>query len=125
MTFSNLLVVGFGGFIGSILRFITVRALEVKLQSNFPYGTLLVNLLGSLLLGIIYSYTLKKIGYSENLRLFLGAGICGGFTTFSAFALENYLLLPQRTYLSIIYILISIVAGIAAVAAGAAIGKAL
>jgi CrcB protein len=119
MSFYKLLIIGFGGFIGSIARYLTVKLVDDKVHSLFPYGTLIVNLAGSFLLGLIYMLALRKAGLTENGRLFLGVGFCGGFTTFSAFALENFNLIQQK-YLatSVIYIAASVLAGILAMAAG-------
>jgi CrcB protein len=90
-----------------------------KLNALFPYGTLTVNVVGSFLLGLIYMLALRKAGISENARLFLGVGFCGGFTTFSAFALENFSLMEQKlASISLLYICISVVMGILALAAG-------
>lgn len=119
MNFYTVFLVGLGGFIGSILRFVTVRLVDGKLNAIFPYGTLTVNIIGSFLLGIIYMLALRKVGLSENGRLFLGVGFCGGFTTFSAFALENFSLVQQKFFgTSLLYISISVVVSILALAAG-------
>ncbi len=115
----KLLIIGLGGFIGSVVRYLTVKLVDEKLNSLFPYGTLTVNVVGSFLLGLIYMLALRKAGLTENGRLFLGVGFCGGFTTFSAFALENFNLLQQKFLgTSVLYISISVVAGILALAAG-------
>ena len=119
MSVYKLLIIGLGGFLGSILRYVTVRLVDSKLNALFPYGTLTVNIVGSFLLGIIYMLALRKAGLTENGRLFLGVGFCGGFTTFSAFALENFSLMQQKLMgTSVLYISLSVVAGILALAAG-------
>ena len=119
MTAYKLLIIGLGGFLGSIFRYVTVRLVDAKLNALFPYGTLTVNIVGSFLLGIIYMLALRKAGLTENGRLFLGVGFCGGFTTFSAFALENFSLIQQKLLgISVVYISVSVVAGILALAAG-------
>jgi fluoride exporter len=119
MNLYTLLLVGLGGFVGSTLRFLTVRLMDSKLNSLFPFGTLTVNVVGSFVLGLIYMLALRKAGISENARLFLGVGLCGGFTTFSAFALENFSLMEQKLVsISLLYIVISVVMGILALAAG-------
>ena len=83
--------------------------------SGFPYATFLVNISGSLLIGIVIALCLKDENFSNNWKLFLAAGICGGFTTFSAFSLENMDLILQGKYLlSIIYIAGSVILGILA-----------
>jgi fluoride exporter len=119
MTIYKLFIIGLGGFLGSVSRYIIVKSVNEKVHSLFPYGTLTVNIVGSFLLGIIYMIALRKIGLSENGRLFLGVGFCGGFTTFSAFAMENFSLIDQKMMgTSLLYISLSVVTGILAFAAG-------
>ncbi len=119
MNLYTLLIVGLGGFVGSTLRFLTVRLVDSRLNALFPFGTLTVNIIGSFILGIIYMLATRQAGISENARLFLAVGFCGGFTTFSAFALENFNLIEQKLIsTSLLYILISVVLGILSLAAG-------
>jgi CrcB protein len=119
MTIYKLFIIGLGGFLGSVSRYIIVKSVNEKVHSLFPYGTLTVNIVGSFLLGIIYMIAMRKIGLSENGRLFLGVGFCGGFTTFSAFAMENFSLIDQKMMgTSLLYISLSVVTGILAFAAG-------
>jgi CrcB protein len=115
----KLLIIGLGGFAGSVLRYVTVRLVDGKVNALFPFGTLTVNVVGSFLLGVIYMLAVRKAGLAENGRLFLGVGFCGGFTTFSAFALENFNLMQQKFVgTSFLYISVSVIAGILALAAG-------
>jgi len=101
-----------------------VKSVDERLNAVFPYGTLTVNVLGSFLLGVIYILTLRKAGVTENWRLFLGAGFCGGFTTFSAFAWENFNLIQQKLIVtSLIYSSVSLVAGLFALIVGVWIGR--
>ena len=124
MDIYKILAVGLGGFLGSVARYITVKSLDEKLNAVFPYGTLTVNIIGSFLLGLIYSIALRKAGVTENWRLFLGVGFCGGFTTFSAFALENFMLIQQKFIgISLVYTSISLVAGLFALVAGMWLGR--
>ena len=119
MSVYKILIIGLGGFLGSVARYVTAKFLDGKLSPAFPYGTLTVNILGSFLLGIIYVIALRKAGLTENGRLFLGVGFCGGFTTFSAFALENFGLMQDKLVgTSVLYTSLSIVGGILALAAG-------
>ncbi len=119
MDFYKVLVVGLGGFLGSIARYVTVKSVDEKLNTVFPYGTLTVNIAGSFFLGVIYALAIRKTGMTENWRLFMGAGFCGGFTTFSAFALENFNLIQQKMVgTSVAYLSISVVSGLLALAAG-------
>lgn len=119
MSLYALLSIGAGGFIGSVLRYVTVRLVDNRLSTFFPFGTLTVNIVGSFLLGVICTLAVRKAGISENARLFLSVGFCGGFTTFSAFALENFNLIGQKLLgTSLLYVAISVVMGILALAAG-------
>ena len=113
-----------GGFLGSVARYITVKSVDEKLNAVFPYGTLSVNVIGSFLLGVIYMLALRKAGVTETWHLFLGAGFCGGFTTFSAFALENFMLIQQKFIgTSLIYSSVSLVTGLFALIVGVWIGR--
>lgn len=120
----KVLAVGFGGFLGSIARYVTVKSVDEKLNAIFPYGTLSVNVIGSFLLGLIYVLASRKAGMTDHWRLFLGAGFCGGFTTFSAFALENFNLIEQKLGgISLAYVSVSLLAGLLALAAGVWLGR--
>lgn len=107
-----------GGGLGSILRYILSKLLN-NADSGIPYGTLLVNISGSLLLGIILGWALKNHTLSSNTILFLATGFCGGFTTFSTFAYENQLFLKNGDFYSFaLYSLGSVVLGFAMVFLG-------
>lgn len=104
----NCLFVGLGGFIGVILRYL-ITLIPVNNNNIFPYKTLVINVLGSFIIGIISAYALKHINFDEKLVLMIKVGICGGFTTFSTFALESYNLFENNhAILSIIYIILSV-----------------
>jgi fluoride exporter len=118
MTFIQILAVGAGGMLGSIARYLMTKAIDAKAGTIFPYGTLAVNVIGSFILGIIFAIAARKGGMDENWRLFFGTGVCGGFTTFSAFTMENFNLLQTRPLIAVIYIAVSLIAGIGAVALG-------
>ena len=112
----NLLLVGFGGGLGSILRYVSSLLITTKI---FPYATLAVNITGSFIIGIVFALSIKDAAITNNWKLFLATGICGGFTTFSAFSLENMGLLQSGKYgLAFTYIGLSIVLGIAAIFLG-------
>ncbi len=124
MTFYNVMAVGLGGFLGSILRYVAVKTIDEYVQRNFAYGTFTVNVVGSLLLGILVGVALKRTELSENIRLFIGVGLCGGFTTFSAFAVENVNLINDKQVgNALLYIVASVIVGILAVLAGIWIGR--
>lgn len=109
----SFLLVGLGGGFGSILRY-AVSMLNPG--RSLPWGTLLVNVTGSFIIGVIIALALKpEGGLNNNWRLFLATGICGGYTTFSAFSLENVQLMQSgKPMLSLIYICGSILLAIAA-----------
>lgn len=110
------LIVAAGGGIGSAIRYAVSVWLPAK---NFPYSTLLVNITGSFIIGLVLALSIKNEAFTNNLKLFLATGICGGFTTFSAFSAENLQLLQMGKYTTaFVYILLSIVAGIIAALVG-------
>jgi len=110
--FKNFLLVGLGGALGTMLRYATYLLINSK---NFPFATLAINIVGSFIIGLVLAFSLKDESFLNNWKLFLATGICGGFTTFSAFSAENVVLLQnEKFFLAFIYIAASIVAGIAA-----------
>ncbi|MCG9972959.1 fluoride efflux transporter CrcB [Christiangramia crocea] len=118
----NLILVFIGGGLGSSLRYLISRYLNAS--SLIPYGTFLVNILGSLLLGAILGWAIKTNTLNHPTNLILGVGFCGGFTTFSTFSFENYSLLKSGDYLSFsIYFFGSLFLGILAVLIGILIAK--
>lgn len=120
----TLLWIGVGGAAGSIARYLVSFYLQKSSTSIFPYGTLAVNLIGCLLIGVIFGLSERFQWFTEEWRIFLAVGFCGGFTTFSAFALENVKLLQagQYTYF-LLYTGLSVVVGLLAVAGGTALAK--
>ncbi|WP_273566217.1 fluoride efflux transporter CrcB [Maribacter halichondriae] len=114
----QLALVFLGGGIGSMLRYIISKTLNPYFQ-HFFLGTFLVNILGCLLIGIIIGLSLKTSILSQNQTLLLATGFCGGFTTFSTFALEKHSLLRDGELLHFsFYTLSSIAVGILAVVFG-------
>lgn len=84
-----ILIIGSGSFIGGVSRFLTAKYVHNNFLSNFPYGTLLVNIIGCFLVGLIFGMAERGHLTHPEWRLFLVVGFCGGFTTFSAFSEEN------------------------------------
>ena len=84
-----------GGGLGALLRYGVISNISKILPSTFPYGTLTVNILGALLIGIVYCLLSQKISISENLKLFITVGFLGGFTTFSTFNLDFFQLIES------------------------------
>lgn len=112
----NIVLVFIGGGMGSVLRFLSTKYLN---QLSFPFGTFMVNVLGSLLLGFILGLTLKNQHYNSSITSLFGVGFCGGFTTFSTFAVENQAFLRAGDYYNFfLYAFGSLFLGIIAVFAG-------
>lgn len=114
----NCFCVGAGGFLGAVLRYM-MGWIPLSERTQFPFLTLLINVIGAFIIGIV-SQTAVKYGIGDSRWiLFLKTGVCGGFTTFSTFALENsQLIYMGRTSLAAGYIVCSIVLCIGAVFAG-------
>jgi CrcB protein len=90
----NLLLVMLGGAIGAGLRHLAGGVALARLGPGFPWGTLFVNLAGGLLIGLLAGWFVRA-GANEPMRLFLAVGVLGGFTTFSAFSLETFLMIER------------------------------
>jgi len=117
------LLVFVGGGFGSVARYLLGKWLN-NLETSIPYGTMLSNVLGSLLIGIILGYLAKTSSISETHSLLLATGFCGGFTTFSTFAYENHLFLKNGDYYSFLsYTLGSLIIGFLAVFLGLYLSK--
>lgn len=120
---NSLLLVMAGGAIGTAARYLTGRAMTAALGPDWPWGTLTVNLVGGLLMGLLAG-TLARLGSSESWRLLLGVGLLGGFTTFSAFALDAATMIERGALLGAFgYALVSVTGAIAAVFAGLALAR--
>jgi fluoride exporter len=120
------LIVFLGGGVGAALRHGINLAAFRLLGAEFPYGTLFINVAGSLAMGLITEYLALKSGIPQHWRLFLTTGILGGFTTFSAFSLEAALLYERGQLASAaIYVAASVVLAIAALFVGLAIVRAV
>ena len=93
----SFIFVAFGGALGALFRYGLVNLVSLCSSSTFPYGTMAVNLLGSLIMGILYGIA-EASELSRNVKLFLFVGMLGSFTTFSTFSLESFKLLREGEY---------------------------
>jgi len=117
--FKTLLLIGSGSFIGGIFRYLLSKYIQNSLIAAFPYGTLVVNITGSLLIGLIYGLSERGNIISSDWKIFLTVGICGGFTTFSTFANESLFLLKEGNIIQFaLYAGLSVFLGVAAAGFG-------
>ena len=114
-----LLIVGIGGAFGSICRYLAQVYIGRWTTLTFPFGTLVVNITGCFLIGILFGLGAKYAWMTIEWRLFLITGICGGYTTFSSFSLESIALFRQGSYTYfLLYIFGSVILGLLATVAG-------
>lgn len=119
----NAIIVGSGSFIGGVVRYLISFAMK-GICNGFPWATLLVNLLGCFFIGLLWGFFSRTSVVDNNWQLFLMAGICGGFTTFSTFSKEALAMFQCCDYLCFAFYLgVSVIAGVALVALGYCIAK--
>lgn len=115
----NVLVVAAGGALGAALRYLTYLLTHSMVGRGFPYGTMCVNVLGSLLVGVSAAHLLDRLGTDDRVFLFLVIGVLGGYTTFSTYALDGMRLLTDGRHAAALgYIIGSPLLSLLAVAAG-------
>ena len=95
--YKTILIVGTGGFIGSVMRYLLQVFIENKLLSTFPLATMIANIAGSFIIGVVFALAEKSMMNSD-WRIFMTVGICGGFTTFSAFAFNNFIMIKEHAW---------------------------
>lgn len=114
----KILLVGLGGFAGSSARYL-MQLVFPHYPGAFPWGTFLINIIGSLLIGIIYGLAEEHKIMNQEMRLLLAIGFCGSFTTFSTFSVENLQMFQIGSYAHLIVnIVLSVTLGIMAVIIG-------
>jgi CrcB protein len=113
LNWANILAVAVGGAIGSVARYLVGVGSGKLFGLDFPWGTLIINVVGSTLIGVFAGLFALKWDAPQTLRVFLTVGICGGFTTFSTFSLDAYYLIERGQILaSALYIVSSVVLSI-------------
>ena len=117
-----LICIFLGGGTGSVLRYCVQLALHERIVPyNFPWATFTVNIVGSFLIGMFYALS-ARFNLATDIRLLLTTGLCGGFTTFSTFSNDSLILLKQGLHgLFLLYIVLSVALGVAAVMLGGAL----
>lgn len=118
------LIAGAGGFVGTCLRFLSEKLGALIWPGIFPLGTFMANVIGCLLIGIFYGWASNRKWFNEKYNLLLITGLCGGFTTFSSFSDEMFGMFSNGEIAAfVIYLLSSIIIGLAAVALGVVLVK--
>jgi len=121
--FKFAILAAIGGALGSAARYLTGAAAVIAFGANFPWGTMIVNVVGSFLMGFLTGLAVYRSAIGPDLRVFLTTGILGGYTTFSAFALDTSFLAGRQLSLAAGYVLGSLVLSIAALYLGIALSK--
>jgi len=120
----GVLLVGIGGFIGSIARYLVGGWFAARFGSAFPYGTFVINVTGSFIIGFFLAFAQDRVSLSPYWRLFFAVGFVGGYTTFSTFEYESISLLQNgEMLLGAIYMIGSLVIGAVAAIGGIALGS--
>lgn len=120
----TMIIAGLGGFIGTCMRFLTGKLCHLLVVGSFPLGTFMVNIVGSFIIGVLFGAAERTHAISPTMSALLITGFCGGFTTFSTFADDIYLLLQNRHYSTLaLYAGGTILLGVALVWAGRALIK--
>jgi len=113
-----ILAIGAGSFIGGICRYLLSQCIQAKVSSGFPFGTLFVNLIGCFAIGLVFALS-DKGNFNQDWKMFLATGVLGGFTTFSAFSNETFMLVRAGLpWYAFTYISASVVLGLLATFSG-------
>lgn len=110
----KVLLIGAGGFIGTVSRYLSQQLILKLFDTMFPLATMTVNIIGSFIIGIIYGISENNQFLTPDMRLFLAVGFCGGFTTFSSFAYESLGLFRNNPAQMMIYMGSSVIVGLIA-----------
>jgi CrcB protein len=114
------ILIGLGGFTGTLLRYLVYQSIEKYFNDPFYLGTFLVNIVGSFLIGLIFGLAIRENSViNDQWRIVVATGFCGGFTTFSAFSYEMLQLIQRNHYSQfLLYTLLSLIIGVLLVFAG-------
>jgi len=116
---NTILIVGAGSCLGGMARYLLSKLIQTSAGGVFPWGTLAVNVLGCLVIGFVYGLLDRGFNLSGGMKMFLTVGFCGGFTTFSTFMNENYLLFGSGHLLTVLaYAAVSLLLGLGMTYAG-------
>jgi CrcB protein len=119
-------IVGIGGFMGSVLRFWVASYIGQRMGTRFPYGTFLINITGSFLVGFAMTVLTEKINLSPNWRYLIPIGFIGGYTTFSTFEYETLRAIQDGQFtIGTLNVVLSVLVGFLMVWAGVIVGKAM
>jgi CrcB protein len=122
----NYLWIALGAIVGASARYFLSSFVARSISATFPYGTLLINLIGSFVLGFFLIYSTERVLLDPRWRLLIAVGFCGSYTTFSSYAFESFALMEQGQWLLMsANILFSNVFSLVAVLAGAALARGL
>ncbi|HSC06345.1 MAG TPA: fluoride efflux transporter CrcB [Steroidobacteraceae bacterium] len=122
----TIVAIALGGALGSVLRYLMANAVQAFAGRQFPAGTLAVNVIGSLLIGVLYVWLLERAPAAAPVRAFWIVGVLGGFTTFSSFSMETFNLIAQAAYArALMNVLLSVVLCIGATWLGVLAGRQL
>lgn len=123
----NLIVlcaVGIGGGLGAVLRYVVNFLIHGKINTAFPLGTMIINISGSFVMGLLYVVLMNKLNEAVEVRAFLLTGILGGYTTFSAFSLDTVLLVNQgQGWNALLNVVLTVVLCLLGAALGVALGQ--
>jgi len=119
-------MVGIGGGLGSILRFWLGSYIGTRMGTRFPYGTFVINITGSFLIGVVFAFLTARTQWSPNWRYLIPIGFIGGYTTFSSFEYETLQTIRDgQIGLGLLYVAASVAVGFAAVWGGMMAGRAI
>ncbi|MDO1583764.1 fluoride efflux transporter CrcB [Rhizobium oryzicola] len=122
----NVLLVAFGGAVGSVCRYLTGVFMTRLYGPMFPWGTLTVNVLGSFAIGFLTELVARRLNASMEMRLLIVTGFLGGYTTFSSFSLDTVALMERgASAAAVSYVVVSLVVSLAATFGGLALGRAV